>query len=414
MSYRDILVYWGEIALKGKNRPVFIDQLIRNINYALADQPLANVRKLPGRLWLESRNNAPFTDETLARLRYVYGVAHFSPMRRAELNLEAMKAMAWEYAREREYETFRITARRPFKDLPFNSQHVSEALGAHLIERKPRPVKMKGAQFNLRVELLPQGAFFYADRQAGPGGLPVGVTGRVCALLSGGIDSPVAAARMMQRGCRVTFVHFHGHPYVSKASLEKAEDMAAQLARYQYEAKLYAVPFGDVQRQIVEVVPPPLRVVIYRRFMLRIAEAIAHQERCKALVTGEALGQVASQTLTNLVTIDEAAAMPVLRPLLGMDKMEIRDQAEVIGTYPISLLPDQDCCTLFTPKRPETHASLSRVRAEEAKLDVPALVAQAVEQTDTLVARAPWYRADLVQAPRLSARAAPPRREAPP
>ena len=396
MLARDILIHWAEIALKGKNRPRFIEQLARNVRQVTADLPVERVHKQPGRLWLtlsEEGASEAALSEVLGRLGLVAGISSYSPCLQVPLEMDALKAAALAVAEDaRPFETFRITARRAFKDLPLPSQQVAAEVGAHVVQATGGTVRLKGADLDVRVEMLPSGAFVYGSKHPGLGGLPVGVTGKVCVMLSGGIDSPVAAFRMLRRGCRVSFVHFHSHPFVSKASLEKAEDLAAVLARYQGHGTLHAVPFGEVQRTIVEHTPPPLRVVLYRRFMVRIAGALGAADGCKALVTGEALGQVASQTLTNVVVIDQAAPMPILRPLISFDKLEIESAARAIGTYEISILPDQDCCTLFTPKNPQTHAALDEVAEAEGRLDVDGLVRQALAATERLELYAPWWR----------------------
>jgi thiamine biosynthesis protein ThiI len=210
------------------------------------------------------------------------------------------------------------------------------------------------------------------------------MSGVVLSLLSGGMDSPVAAYRMMKRGCHVDFVHFHSYPFLNRTSQEKARRLASLLTRYEYAARLFLVPFGDSQQQIVSAVPPPYRVVLYRRCMLRIATALAQQTRAQALVTGESLGQVASQTLQNLRVIEAATDLPVLRPLIGMDKAEIMHEAQAIGTYDISAIPDQDCCTLFVPRHPATRTVLTQIEALEGALDMPALIAMAVDRTHTI------------------------------
>jgi len=233
-------------------------------------------------------------------------------------------------------------------------------------------------QLTIRVETLSNQAFYSFGKHQGAGGLPTGVSGRVACLLSGGIDSPVAAWRMMRRGCRVVFVHFHSYPILSRASQEKARELAKLLTMFQLRSRLLLVPFGEIQQRVVLSVAPPLRVVIYRRFMMRIAEALAHANRAQALVTGEVVGQVASQTVENLTSINEVVTMPVLRPLIGMDKDEITAEAQRLGTYPVSIIPDQDCCTLFTPRHPVTRARRGDVMAAEAGLDVEEIVKQAV------------------------------------
>jgi thiamine biosynthesis protein ThiI len=216
----------------------------------------------------------------------------------------------------------------------------------------------------------------------GAGGLPVGVTGRGLALLSGGIDSPVAAHRMMRRGLRLDFVHFHAYPIVSAASREKAAELAAHLTRWQARSTLMLVPFGNLQREIVANTLRPLRVVLYRRFMLRIASALAERSGATVLVTGESLGQVASQTLENMAVIEKAAAFPVMRPLVGMDKNEIIDQARRLRSFETSILPDQDCCTLFMPAHPETRARIEEVEAAESRFDIPRMIDDAVRSTE--------------------------------
>ena len=221
-------------------------------------------------------------------------------------------------------------------------------------------------------------AFYSFGTVRGPGGLPVGASGRVACLLSGGIDSPVAAWRMLRRGCRVLFVHFHSYPILSRASQEKARELAKLLTRYQFHSRLFLVPFGEIQQRVVLAVPPPLRVVVYRRLMMRIAERIARMHRAQGLVTGDVVGQVASQTLENMATIGSVVTLPVLRPLVGMDKEEITAEAQRLGTYPISIIPDQDCCTLFTPKHPATKAKPYEVERAEADLPIEEIVAQAV------------------------------------
>jgi thiamine biosynthesis protein ThiI len=228
------------------------------------------------------------------------------------------------------------------------------------------------------VEALTREAFYSFGKVRGAGGLPVGASGRVACLLSGGIDSPVAAWRMMRRGCRVIFIHFHSYPILSRASQEKARELARLLTRFQYHSRLFVVPFGEIQQRVVLAVPGPLRVVVYRRLMMRIAERIARMHRAQGLVTGDVVGQVASQTLENMATIGSVVAMPVLRPLVGMDKEEITAEAQRLGTYPISIIPDQDCCTLFTPRHPATKAKPHEVARAEAELPIEEMVAQAV------------------------------------
>ena len=251
-------------------------------------------------------------------------------------------------------------------------------MGGRIKSARGWKVDLENADLVIHIELLTDEAFYFFGKERGPGGLPTGTAGRVACLLSGGIDSPVAAHRMMRRGCSVTFVHFHSYPILSRASQEKARQLVALLTQWQQRSRLYLVPFGDIQQQVVLAVPAPMRVVVYRRLMMRIAEQIARARAAQALVTGDVVGQVASQTLENLAVIGNVAAMPIFRPLIGMDKEEITAEATKLGSYPISIIPDQDCCTLFTPRHPQTRARLAQVEAAEAVLPIQEFVEQAV------------------------------------
>ena len=256
------------------------------------------------------------------------------------------------------------------------------SLGALVEHETGARVDLARPDLNIRVDVFASGAFVWTDEEQGAGGLPVGTGGRVAVLMSGGIDSPVAAWRMIRRGCRATLVHFHSFPLVEGRSREKARELAGALNAYQLDTRLYLTPFADVQRAIILSTPGPLRVVAYRRFMMRIAEAVARREGAQALVTGESLGQVGSQTLANISAVGDAATLSVLRPLAGMDKAEIIEQAQAIGTYETSILPDEDCCSLFVPRSPSTAVSVEQAQEVERGLDVEALVARAIEAAE--------------------------------
>jgi thiamine biosynthesis protein ThiI len=262
------------------------------------------------------------------------------------------------------------------------SVELNRELGAFVLARVGEAgvrVDLRAPELEIHVEVLPDETFVYADPVPGPGGLPVGASGTVAALMSGGIDSPVAAWRLMKRGCRVMFVHFHSVPYLPATSQAKARALVERLTEWQYQSELWMVPLGEIQREVVLAVPPPLRVVVYRRMMVRIAEALGRPRGAQALVTGESLGQVASQTITNLTRIGEVAGLPLLRPLIAMDKLEITAEARRLQTYEISIEPDADCCTLFVPQHPATRVGADEVRAAEARLEIAGLVAQGVE-----------------------------------
>jgi thiamine biosynthesis protein ThiI len=257
---------------------------------------------------------------------------------------------------------------------------VEREVGGRIKEARGWRVNLDEPALTVHVELLTNEAFYFFGKERGPGGLPTGSAGNVACLLSGGIDSPVAAHRMMKRGCAVTFVHFHSYPILSRASQEKARELVRLLTEFQQRSRLYLVPFGDIQQQCLLSVPGPMRVVIYRRLMLRIAERLGRMRRAQALVTGDVVGQVASQTLENLAVVGSVATLPLFRPLIGMDKDEITAEAIRLGTYPISIIPDQDCCTLFTPRNPQTRSKLGEIEAAERALQLEDLVERAVKE----------------------------------
>lgn len=378
-----VVVRLGEITLKKKNRPYFVRQLGRNVRRALGGLDVRNVELSPNRAlvvpgpafdWLEARE----------RLRRVFGVKNFSLCEVLPWDLDAIRETVLRVASEHTFESFRITVQRSDKRFPGTSQELERSLGATVKAASGGRVDLERPDVAFQVEIMPGGAYVHTERVEGPAGLPVGVSGRVVALLSGGIDSPVAAWRLMGRGCQVTFVHFQSFPYLDASSRDKAIALTRLLTRWQYKSRLHVVSFGDVQHQIVASCPPPLRVVLYRRFMVRIAEAIAKRERAEALVTGESLGQVSSQTLSNVATIDAVATLPVLRPHVGSDKDEIIREARALGTFETSIEPDQDCCTLFVPRNPATRSTIAEAEEAERALGVAALVEQGLSTVETL------------------------------
>jgi thiamine biosynthesis protein ThiI len=375
---KSVLVRYHEIALKKGNRPYFIELLKRNLVSAVRGLPLVEAKTLQARLLL-SFSDETEQEEISRRLERVFGVANFSFVEHTPADLDALQDKIIHALDGREFASFRIDARRADKEFPLTSPEINRKLGAAVQAKSGARVDLENAELTVSVEILPRTAFFGFDKIAGPGGLPVGASGRVVALISGGFDSPVAAYRMMQRGCRLIFVHFHSAPYLDKTSQEKCRALVQLLTRHQFNSRLYMIPFGEIQRQIIAGVLRPLRVVLYRRMMLRIAEAVARKEKAQALITGESLAQVASQTLENMAVIQHAAALPILRPLVGMDKQEIIDQARKIGTFETSALPDQDCCQLFVPKHPATKAKLAEVEKAESRLDLTALIQLGVE-----------------------------------
>ena len=262
------------------------------------------------------------------------------------------------------------------------SDEINRDLGAYVKELTGARVDLTKPDLEIFLDVLPTGILLYFEELSGYGGLPVGVSGETMAMLSGGIDSPVAAWQMMKRGCRVSFAHFHSYPLVDMSSIEKAGELAHHLTRHQYGSRLFLIPFGDIQKRIIVSTDPAYRVILYRRLMVRITELLARRHDAKAIVTGESCGQVSSQTLDNMAVIDEASSMPILRPLVGFNKEEIVNVARIIGTFPISTLPDQDCCSLFVPRHPETRGDLKTVCRLESTLPIDDLVQAAIDKTE--------------------------------
>jgi tRNA uracil 4-sulfurtransferase len=377
-----IVIHYQELALKGKNRPWFLGRLVRNLRRATSDLDVQSVRALMGRIEIVLGPDAS-RDAVGDRIRRVFGIANFSYARRTALDLDALAASILQDLGDRTCESFRVSVRRADKRFPLTSPQVEREVGGRIKQAKGWRVNLDEPDLEIHIEMLTDQAFCFFGKERGPGGLPTGTGGRVVCLLSGGIDSPVAAHRIMKRGCTATFVHFHSYPILSRASQEKARELVQVLTRWQQRSTLYLVPFGDVQQQVVLSVPPPMRVIVYRRLMLRIAETIARSRKALALVTGDSIGQVASQTLENLSVVGAAATLPIFRPLIGMDKSEIMAEAQALGTYPISIVPDQDCCTLFTPRNPLTRARLEDIEAAERALPIDDLVARAVQDSVT-------------------------------
>jgi thiamine biosynthesis protein ThiI len=372
-----LLAHYQEIALKGQNRPWFLRHLARNLRDALAGLDVGAVRLPMGRIEIPL-GPAIDLDEARRRVRTTCGVANFAVAGTAPPEVGAITdAVLRDLPRMREVPSFRVQVKRAHKQFPGASPDLERAIGSRVQDETGWRVDLSDPAFVVWVEIVPGQAYYYFDKEPGPGGLPVGTGGRVLVLLSGGIDSPVAAARMIRRGCHATFVHFHGAPFTSHASIDKVRELVRVLAPYQLGAHVMLVAFGELQRQVTMAVPAPMRVVVYRRLMMRIATALAAKVHARALVTGDVVGQVASQTLDNLAVVDAAAGLLTVRPLVGMTKEEITAEAMRLGSYAISILPDEDCCTLFTPRHPMTRARLAEVEAAERALPVEAMVAAA-------------------------------------
>lgn len=388
-----IVVHYHEIALKRGNRPAFVRRLVENIGATLRGTGVKRIRSLPGRVVVLLKPDADHAEIRL-RMSRVCGVANYSMAWRAEPIIDDIIDKSFAAIGDTKFGSFAVRCKRSDKGFPMKSMDVDRMVGAAIVDKLGAKVNLTRPDLAVHIEILPRETFVSVERLPGVGGLPAGISGRLVGLLSGGIDSPVAAWRMIRRGAQVEFVHFHGAPYQDRTSREKTAELAQILAQYQLRSRLHLVAFGEIQSQIVAAVPRPYRVVLYRRMMMRIAGAIAAQVEAEALVTGESLGQVASQTLSNMIAVEDAAPIPILRPLVGMDKIEITNQAQRIGTFDISIQPDQDCCQLFVPQHPATHMTIAEARAAEQDLDIPSLIEQALAQVEVSEYRFPPLAAE--------------------
>ena len=373
MASKHIVIRYSEIALKGKNRSWFEDILLRNIRRHLSGLGRPEVTKTYGRILLETSSNM---EAILKTLKYIPGIANFSIAESTshdikEISTKALALMGSHLKNLPKREIrFKVKSRRSEKQFPLNSMELSSRIGGELIRHFPLlKVDLYTPEVQLGIEIWQKNrAILYLEKILGQGGLPVGTAGNVISLLSGGIDSPVSSWFMMKRGCKVTFAHFHSSPFTSEQSRQKAIDLVIHLSRYQPQSTLLIVPFAEIQKAIRESCEESLRIILYRRFMYRVANAIREKYKVLAYVTGEAVGQVASQTIKNIACTEDAAELPVLRPLIGMEKAEIVEWSKKIGTFPISVQPFQDCCTVFQPRKPEIHGDMKRIRKEESKV----------------------------------------------
>lgn len=379
-----IIIRYAEIHLKGLNRPFFEKALVNNARAALKGIEGAAVRRGESRVYVE---NVPGDKQTavLDALTRVFGVHSVSPAVRLEQDFEAAaNVLADMVEKERarypkEVVAFRVEARRADKRFPMTSAKMAAEAGGVVLDRVPGlKVNLTAPELTAYLEMREQ-AYCYTQVLKGPGGMPVGCNGRAALLLSGGIDSPVAGCMIAKRGVALSAVHFESFPYTSEKALEKVHDLARLMARYTGPVRLHTVRFTDIQSKLYQDCPQDYLTVLMRRFMMRIAERIAVADRCKALVTGESVGQVASQTLESLAATNDAVSMPVLQPLIGMDKSEITEQAQRYGTFETSILPYEDCCTVFVPKHPVTKPRLQEIRRAEEGLDVEGMIAAALE-----------------------------------
>jgi len=377
-----LLIHYSEIGLKKGNRGFFEARLKDNILKALKGIPFGQIKNDFGRLLL-TLSSDEFLAPVCRRLVNVLGIAHFRIAYWGDPDVEVLKEQVFQKLAAMDFSSFKIDTRRSDKNYPVTSVEVNRIVGERVHIGLHKKVDLGSPELVCHIEIFNRKLFFSCERQEGHGGLPVGSSGKVVSLLSSGIDSPVASFRMMTRGCQVIFVHFHSFPFTEKSSVYNALELAKKLTVYQYRSRIHLVPLAGIQQAIIVNCPPKLRVILYRRMMFRLAEQIARKEKARALVTGESLGQVASQTLENIAAISEVAALPVLRPLIGMDKEEIVDQARELGTFTTSIEPYADCCSYLVPRSPETKAKVHEIHAAEKRIpDVEELLTQALQETE--------------------------------
>jgi len=387
MKYDSIICHYAEIGLKGKNRKFFEEGLMGNIKTSFiinSCDGIKNIRRISGRILIKIDKRAE-EDKIRQALKNVFGIAYFSFAVNCEQDMEEIKKKSFEILEDKEFKTFRVETKRAEKDFYLTSQQINEQVGEYIFEKLNAKslkfrVNLKNPDITCFIEIVEKYAFLYLEKVRGLGGLPVGVSGKAMSLLSGGIDSPVASFYGMQRGIKIIFLHFTSFPFTEQASIEKVKKIVKILNKFQFQSKLYLIPFLNIQKEILLKTKAKLRVVLYRRFMFKIAEVLAEKEKIKALITGESVGQVASQTLENIGVIQETIKSLVLRPLIGMDKEDIIKKGKEIGTFDVSILPAQDCCQRFLPKHPETRANLKEVKEEEKKLDVKGLIKEAIKK----------------------------------
>ena len=386
MSNPVIVVHYHEAWLKGRNRRFFLRKLSTALRQSLQGISISRIEQ-PGDRFVVSLGDGASREEAIARVERVLGIAFYALARTVERSMEEICSAAWNEIEPLQFVHFAVRAKRSDKSFPQTSLEVEAAVGRHLLEKlraqgRNVTVRLKDPELTCYVEITSGPALVYAKKNPGAGGLPANTAGRMMCLLSGGYDSAVAAYHMMKRGAHLSFAHFYGTGAMpGESSLHVASQLARQLVPCQFHAKLYRVPFEPIQREIVRYAPENYRVLLYRRMMLRITEVLAKRDRALALVTGDSLGQVASQTLRNLVAVDAASHMVVFRPLIGTDKTEIIAMARKIGTYDISSEPFHDCCPVFLPRMPALYASAADLDEAEAGLDIPGLITMGLRST---------------------------------
>lgn len=371
------VIHYSEIGLKGNNRGQFEKTLISNIQNKLKNN-LKELKKISGKIIIETEKNA---EDDLKRIP---GIANYSECIKVKTEFNEIEKGALQIAKENKKKTFKVITTRTWKQFPKVSQEVNEKIGEYILKNTEMKVDVKTPKLKIYVEINKENTFIFAKKNKGIGGLPVGSAGKLISLISGGIDSPVASYMMMKRGGKVIFVHCMNGTLVTESAKAKVVDLVKELSKYQGKTKLYIVPFQDIQKEIIKTVPAKFRMIVYRRFMLRIANKIKYSEKAKAIITGDSLSQVASQTLENINAIRSVIQTPILSPLIGMNKDETIELAKKIGTYEISIQPYPDCCSFMIAKHPELRGDTKKIEKMEEELKVDELVTDAVKRAELI------------------------------
>jgi len=387
MNWKEILIRYGELSTKGRNRNAFTGRLRDNIRYTFADLPKLEIITERDRMFIR-----PKEDDTMAqlieRLPQVFGIQSFSPVASCSLDLDDIKDTALQVVQSlnREGKTFKVTVKRSYKPFPLETNELQQLVGAHVLRAFPEiQVQMKKPDIELRVEIRKDAAYMTAEVIPGAGGLPIGSNGKSLLMLSGGIDSPVAGYQMLKRGVRLDAIHFYSPPYTSELSKEKVMDLAEKLSRFGASVKLHIIPFTEIQEHIQKQIPENVSMTTTRRMMMRIADLVREETDALAIITGESLGQVASQTLESLTAINAVTNTPILRPLIAFDKLDIIKIAQDIDTYEVSIRPYEDCCTIFTPASPKTKPQLDKVEYYESFKSFDQMIKDSVENREICV-----------------------------
>ncbi|MCR5229047.1 MAG: tRNA 4-thiouridine(8) synthase ThiI [Solobacterium sp.] len=383
VKYDTVLIRYGELSTKGKNRKDFIRKLDQNIRHILKDYPELKYQRTHDRIYIRLTDEDP--EDISSRLQKIFGISSFSFTRKVPSDLALIQNECLNIARETDKKTFKVITRRHDKTFPLNSDGINRAVAGEILRNTGLKVDVHNPELEIRIEVHAGDTYITSEKIPGAGGYPTGINGKVLLMLSGGIDSPVAAYELMKRGLDVEAVHFASPPYTSENARQKVLDLAQMTSVYnQGRMRVHIVNFTDLQLEIYKTAGDPYAVTLMRRMMYRLAEKIAQSKGCLAIATGESIGQVASQTLESIACINAVIRMPVIRPLVCMDKNEIIDLARKIGTYETSILPYEDCCTIFDPKNPVTKPTIEKAEGFEKKFDYDKLIADCIENMTTV------------------------------